>query len=466
MLKLLPGQISLAPNRQRQKFDDAALQELANSIQAIGLQNAIVVRPVEGEQYVLVSGERRIRAIQNLHFLNKEVRYGGEVIGSPLLPCVSHGELDALHAEEAELDENIRRSDLTWQERANATARISALRNKQFEKAQESGSFTEQAVAEKAASVAAIAVEVRGSSEGYHQEQTRRELIVSKHLDDPEVSKSKSLDEAMTLLRRREDTQRRVQLAASVGRTFSAELHQALNTDSLAWMKAYTGELFDVVLTDPIYGMGADTFGDSGGKAAGAHSYEDSYETWKATMPVFAEQSFRVTKPAAHLYAFCDFDRFHELKAFLDDAGWDCFRTPLIWVNNNKSRTPWVDFGPQRKYELCIYANKGRKPVTRIFPDVVQYTSDDNLGHEAQKPVALYIDLLRRSVAPGDLVLDPFAGSGTIFPAAHELKCKAVGIELLPQHYALCTQRLEKLKEQQELSLEPADIMAELKAKK
>jgi DNA modification methylase len=216
-------------------------------------------------------------------------------------------------------------------------------------------------------------------------------------------------------------------------------------------MAAYQGEQFDVILTDPPYGIGADTFGDSGGKAAGAHSYDDTYENWKRIIPEFANQSYRITKPQAHLYAFCDIDRFHEFKRYLDDAGWNCFRTPLIWYKSAGSRLPWVDFGPQRKYEIAIYANKGRRPVNTIIGDVLSYNSDENLGHQAQKPVALYADLLRRSVAPGNLVLDPFAGSGTIFPAAHEVKCRAVGIESVAEHYALCLKRLEKLKAQGEL---------------
>jgi DNA modification methylase len=43
------------------------------------------------------------------------------------------------------------------------------------------------------------------------------------------------------------------------------------------------------------------------------------------------------------------------------------------------------------------------------------------------------------------MVLDPFAGSGTIFPAAHELKCIATGIEMEPQYYGMCVKRIEEL---------------------
>lgn len=452
MLKLPSTSILIAPNRQRREFDDAKIQELVSSFKKpAGLMHAIVVRALEGGAYQLVAGERRLRAIEILRFTGGTLRYGGEDFAGDLVPAVPLGELDELAAEDAELDENIRRVDLTWQERSEATLRLASLRGRQA-----------AAAGAPAPTVATLSEEIRGSAEGVHHENTRRELIVARHMDNPAVAKAKSVDEAFKVLKREEEVQRGVKLAAAVGRTFTADIHEAFHGESLAWMQAYSGPLFDVILTDPPYGMGADQFGDSGGRAAGAHDYEDTYEKWKALMPRFAKESYKVAKPQSHLYAFCDFDRFHELKGFLEECGWNCFRTPLVWVNPLKTRTPWVDFGPQRKYELFIYAHKGRRPVTKIFPDVVSYPSDDNLGHSAQKPVALFVDILKRSVAPGNLVLDPFAGTGTIFPAAHELKCKAVGIEELAHHYAKCTERLTALKAQQELPLETKSMLGDL----
>lgn len=441
--------------RQRQAFDEARLQELVASIQRpAGLLHPLTVKPLPDGKWQLISGERRLRAIAQIRFLGKKLRHGGQEIPEDQLPCVDIGVADPLTCMEAEYDENKRRADLTWQEDAAAAQQLQFLRQAQaHDLAQKGAPFNEVQAANKAATVAGIALELKGSSDGVHQNDTRKELIVARHMDDPDVKGAKSVDDAFKILKRKEDVQRNIALAASVGQTFTVELHRALNTDSLAWMQAYTGELFDVLLSDPPYGMGADKFGDSGGMTAGAHQYDDSYESWQKMMKVFAKLSYKVTKPASHMYLFCDFDRYHELKGLLDEEGWQVFRTPLVWVKPGGSRLPWVDFGPQRKYELCLYANKGRKPVTKIFPDVVSFNPDDNMGHNAQKPVALFVDLLRRSVAPGNKVLDPFAGSGPIFPACHELKCEATGIELAPSSYGLCLKRLEKLKAQGELNL-------------
>lgn len=159
------------------------------------------------------------------------------------------------------------------------------------------------------------------------------------------------------------------------------------------------------------------------------------------------EELFRVAKPQAHVYIFCDIDQFHELRDYImKPAGWQTFRTPLIWYKPSGFRAPWPDGGPQRKYELILFASKGKKPVTKLAGDVITCNPDDNLGHHAQKPVALFIDLLRRSIRPGDTVLDPFCGSGTIFPACHQLQCRATGIEIDPASYGLAAKRLGELK--------------------
>ena len=110
---------------------------------------------------------------------------------------------------------------------------------------------------------------------------------------------------------------------------------------------------------------------------------------------------------------------------------------------------------------MILYAIKGKKKTLGIFPDVVTTFADSNTTHGAQKPVALYSDLLKRSVRPGDKVLDSFAGSGTIFPAAHAAKVMAVGLEQNQQYFGICLTRLQGLTD-----VDPAaqgkNLMAEL----
>lgn len=80
-------------------------------------------------------------------------------------------------------------------------------------------------------------------------------------------------------------------------------------------------------------------------------------------------------------------------------------------------------------------------------------SGDDNLGHGAQKPVALFQNLLQRSVRPGDEVLDVCAGTGVIFPAAHTYKVKAVGLEKEAEYYGIALKRLEDLRQAEQPAL-------------
>lgn len=433
--------IKIAPDRQRRLFDEGKLREFAEVLQTQGLLHPIILRIV-GEDYYLVAGERRLRTVKDIYALGGQIRHDGELVRTNSIPYTLLSDLDPLAAEEAELSENINREALTWQERAAAHARLSNLRQAQA-----------QVAGAPIPTVSDIAIEVRGSAEGIHRELTRRELIVAKHLDNPLVKAAKTVDEAFKILRKVETAEKHRELGATVGKTFTADLHSAVHADALVWLAETAAEQFDCILTDPPYGMGADEFGDSGGLAAGAHGYEDNYETFMRCATALAFEGYRIAKPRAHLYCFCDFDKFSQLKALMVEAGWQVFRTPLLWYKKAGMRAPWPELGPQRKYETLLYAIKGKRPILKMLGDVLEYSADGNLGHAAQKPVALFEDLLSRSCLPGDSVLDPFMGSGPIFAAAHALKCRATGVELDQSSYGIALTRITQLRAQQELDL-------------
>lgn len=433
-------------NRQRQEFDATAMEELKNSIEDRGLMHPIVIRNTDAGP-VLVAGERRLRAIDDIWALGGSFTCDEQSVAPGMLPVVGLGDLSPLEAEEAELDENLKRKDLTWQEHAAAVSKLHSLRQ-----AQKTVKIVMPdglpGLRVEAHTVADTALEVLGRSDGAYQDSIRKEIIVAKHLSsNPEVAKAKSADEAFKILKRQETAKENAKLAATVSAQFTVKDHELLRGSclDLLYEDRFTAK-FDVILTDPPYGIDADQFGDSGGKLAGIdHQYDDSHESWQKLMSLWAGLSFRVSKPQAHAYVFCDIDRFHELKGFMAAAGWYVFRTPLIIHKLNSGRVPRPEHGPRRQWEMVLYAIKGDKPVTHIYPDVIQSSADDQMAHGAQKPVAVYQNLLQRSVRAGDHVLDSFAGSGTIFPACHTLRCRGTGIEMNPTYQGLCVQRLKDI---------------------
>ncbi len=431
------SEIEVSPNRQRREFDQNQLRELADSIenQEIGLLHPIVLRTV-GDKHILVAGERRSRAVKDSHELGVTVWHCGQPIPPGMIPYVSLGEMEPLAAWEAELEENIRRTDLMWQEKAAATEQLFSLRTAQA-----------AAANRPAPTPSDLAQEVTGETRNAYQERVRTDLILAKKLTDPEVASAKNVKEAMKVVKRQEERARNERITAQVGRTFSSADHRALCIDSEAWTASQPADQFDVILTDPPYGMDADQFGDSGGAAAGAHGYQDSHDNLRALLQWLPGETYRLAKPQAHLYLFCDIEWFPALIRVFSAVGWKCFRTPLIWHKPQAYRAPWPDQGPQRKYETCLYAVKGDKKTKKLAGDVLTFPPDDNLGHAAQKPVALFQELLSRSALAGDSALDLFCGTGPIFPAAHALKIRATGIEQDPASYAISLTRIRGLAE-------------------
>jgi site-specific DNA-methyltransferase (adenine-specific) len=419
----------ISPNRQRREFEPEALTDLANSISSLGLLHPIVIRETPLGP-VLVAGERRLRALETIWLLGDGCRCDGTLYPANTIPTITLGELSPLEAEEAELDENLKRRDLTWQERSEALARLHRLRNAQAEQIGQTHS------------IADTLREVETSD----YTKDRQAILLADHLANPIVAGAKSEKEAFKALKRVEDQRKNQALAEAVGVSYNSSAHKLFHSDCLAWLAECPDNSFDVVLTDPPYGMNAQNFGDGAGKLSNAeHHYDDSPEAWRELMNRFCPEAYRVAKLQAHAYIFCDFDRFHELKSIMKSAGWYVFRTPFIVYKQGSGRVPLPDQGPRRQYETILYAIKGQRPVTGIYSDVIPCRLEENLGHGANKPVELYIDLLKRSTRPGDTVLDAFAGSGTIFPAAHACKLYATGLELNAEYYGLSVKRLNAL---------------------
>jgi len=435
--------IKVRTNRQRKEFDVDAQAELERSIEGpAGLMHPIVVEPDGNGGWWLVAGERRLRAFKNFATLGTEVRCGGLAIKPGFAPITPLDQLDELEREEAELDENIKRVDLSWQERAEATTRVLSLRERQA-----------KAAGAPPPTLATIAAEVqsplRSGFSGDSTEaldRTRKQIVVARAMKtDDSIEKSKSLDEAYKLVQKKDEKLRNEALAATVGAVFSSRDHKAFHADCGEWAKTAQPGQFDVLIADPPYGIGADDFGDSDGRIEIEHDYKDSKESFDQTLVDFEILS-KLCKPAAHAYIWCDIDRFHALKRALTNYGWTVFRTPMVMHKVNSGRVPLPNHGPRRQYELVLFAFRGMKPTTGVYPDVFATNMDEFLGHGAQKPVQGYTELLKRSVRPGDSILDPYAGSGTVFAAATMLKVYATGVERDAAAYGVCLKRLEGLK--------------------
>lgn len=427
--------INIRSGRQRQDFDEAALAALAESIRRVGLINPVVVENKPDGTYLL-AGERRLRALELLGFTNDSYRFGNTTIPSQYVPTLAVEDLSDLEREELELEENIAREDLSWQERVAAIARLDSLR-----KRQSPGHTTADTALEVFPDFSDAAAAVA---------TTQRAILLAKAAkSDPEIANAKSEKEAYKLLSRKEERARFERLAIDSSKLQTGSRHTLVQEDCIEWMKKQPDGAFNIILTDPPYGMNAQDFGDAAGKLSGIeHHYDDTANSTEALLAKWFPEAFRITAPDAFLFLWCDIDLFPTLRTQAQLAGWKTHRTPFINIKREGGRVPWPAQGPRRCYELCLYAVKGSLASRGIVRDVFESTlTEQNYGHGAQKPVEAYEYLLRFVATPADIVLDTFAGTGTIIEAAERVGIRSVAVELDSAHYGIMTERLRALEE-------------------
>ena len=416
----------LVEGRQRKEFNEKLITELAQSIATRGLLHPVVcVRDASGALR-LVAGERRLRAIR---LLASSYQFSGVVISSGFIPWISLSDTSAINVREAELEENLIRVDLTWQEKVQALDEIHKIKQAQNPK---------QSYDATARTLDTVATET--SSRGLAQKISRASAIM-RVMDDPRVQSASSEKEAFRIASRVIEDEFRAELAQR-GLSRSTT-HQLLIGDAREQLQLLLPGTFDLILVDPPYGMGADQFGDA---AKLEHRYRDDSETALRLADDIFRLGFTLTKPQAHLYLFCDWAYFERLGEMALRAGWTPFRTPLIWnKGGSRGHAPIGERGFRRTYETLMFASKGGKAFSTLHSDVIECPPVSDKDHAAQKPVELYRQLIDWSCTPMSMVLDPCCGSGTIFEAASLAKVTAVGIEMDPEMAKIAQARLNRL---------------------
>lgn len=421
----------LIGDRQRSEIKPEDQQSLMESILRNGLLHAIVVEPIvvldgtEVEEadvaanYRLLAGERRFRAISALSEFGSPITFDGAAVPLGSIPVTFRSELSAAAREEIELEENIRRVDLSWQDRTRAIARLHSLREE----------------ANPAQTFGATRDELASMGQPMNPADVQRSITVARHLSNPKVAAARNMKEALNIIVKSAEADIRADLLQASEQTSEHELHIG---SCIELLPALPTQYYDCILTDPPYGMGADDFGKHGP----SHQYADDAETAGKIWDAIFREGFRLCKPDAHLYMFCDIDNFSFLRRLAIASDWKPFRTPLIWHKTAAmGHDPWPQRGFRRSYETILYAVKGDRPYQVAMTDVIPAPNISSPFHPAAKPAELFAALIRRSCIPGDRVLDPCCGIGPIFEAARMTKTIATGIEIDPEYAKVADNR-------------------------
>ena len=170
--------------------------------------------------------------------------------------------------------------------------------------------------------------------------------------------------------------------------------------------------------------------------------YSDSFDDYESFIVPRLKEAHRILKPDGSLYFHIDYREVHYCRLWLDQIfGRECFLNEIIWAYDygGKPKNKW----PAKHDNILFYvkdpknyyfkitdedrepymapglvgpekAARGKLPTDTWWWSIVGTNSKERNGYPTQKPLAIINRIIRTSSRPGDLVMDFFAGSGTV----------------------------------------------------
>jgi site-specific DNA-methyltransferase (adenine-specific) len=247
----------------------------------------------------------------------------------------------------------------------------------------------------------------------------------------------------------------------------SLPLDQVIEGDCIQVLAGFPSDSIDLIFADPPYNLQLrqELWRPNQTRVNGVNDDWDQFgglETYDAFTLDWLQACRRVLKPTGTLWVIGTYHNIYRVGYFLQNLG--------FWILNNIA---WVKTNPMPNFhgvrftnahETLIWAQKERGQrytfnhhAMKALNDNLQMRSDWHLplckgrerllvngekAHSTQKPRALLYRILLSSSNPGDIVLDPFFGSGTTGEVAKWLGRRWIGIERDPQYTALARQRI------------------------
>jgi ParB family transcriptional regulator, chromosome partitioning protein len=423
-------------SRQRRKLEpDPALQA---SIRRVGLINPIIVTA----DYQLIAGERRWEACKAL--------------GLPTVPVRWMEELNTDELKVIELEENIKRKDLPWQDATIAIAELHRLYGKA------DTSWNQKRTSEAL------------SLDPGHVSNT---LLVAAHMKDPRVAKAATQHEARNLIRRRNEraTESEINDLAvfargmleqetakpkpqslldgvitpqnptleqpTIAATWSRPVvdRTILQEDFLKWAPAYDGNTFNLIHCDFPFGVnvfsGAGQFKpeDQGDAYSNSAYADDTALYWELTECLFNNLD-RLLSPVGHLMFWLS-PKHHIISRTRAVFGTslEFYPFPLIWHKSDNSgiigdSQRW----PRHTYEAALLAYRGKRPLVRSVSDSYSGPGDRKL-HPSCKPEPMLRHFFTALVDEHTRFLDPTCGAASSLRAAESLGARpenVLGLEI------------------------------------
>lgn len=193
-------------------------------------------------------------------------------------------------------------------------------------------------------------------------------------------------------------------------------------------MRRLPADCVDFVLTDPPYFCRYRS-------RDGQRVANDDNDEW--IKPAFAEMH-RLLKPDSFCVSFYGWNKVDVFFAAWRAAG---FRPVghIVWRKEYASKSGFLDYTHEQTYLL---AKGNPQRPGKAIADVQPWQYSGNRSHPTEKAVSILTPVIQSFSRPGDLVLDPFAGSGSTAVAASLSGRRYIGMELEGRYCAVARKRL------------------------
>ncbi len=400
----------------RFRVETGDLRDLKDSITSHGLFHAIVL----DRDYNLLAGYRRLTACREL--------------GHEDIYCRFIDEVDNLTAREIELEENLAREDLSWQDEDRLRVEIDKLKRSKY-----------------GSGVAGVKADL---TQGWDS----RDTAVSLGVSESTVSRSIARVEAMQYVPSMVDSPTRKAADRELDR-FIQELETELNLrrrnleaigveihlflgDCNVLMSKMSAQSVDLIITDPPYGVDiANSTANSDHRTAA--EYEDDPVSVLAMLRTAFKEMRRVLKYNGHAYIFVTSIPTDQVRIadLLATSGFDVEPIPLIWLKDSHTTVDW-DYRYAPAYESILFCSNRQRRLTDKRTNIFDFPNDPDRIHTAQKPVELLRSFMEQSSARGEVVFDPFMGSGSTIIAAIRSARRYVGMELGTSTFQAAKERI------------------------
>ena len=210
-----------------------------------------------------------------------------------------------------------------------------------------------------------------------------------------------------------------------------------VHADSREFLASYNGPKFDLLLSDPPYGMDFKSGWSDKDKIAN-DKIEDTVQLFESVLA----ESVKHLKEDAHFYLFGSIDYVGELRPIIEK--YLTLKNILIWDRKVIGMGDLKTYG--KSFDVVYFGvNKKWRDLngTRDRDLLSFYRCEPGkMVHPTEKPIDLLEYLIKKSTSEGDLILEPFAGGGSTLVAAKNTNRKCTGIEIEGKYVELIKSRI------------------------